>query len=105
MRPLSALTPLEAHLREQVLSLAGLTPVHLARLRTRAAERGITGLRLYNAAGAWLELLTDAPLTSSEAVVLADVLTAAMNRPVNVVRLEDLQGAARGAAWALAVPL
>lgn len=88
-----------------LLALAGLTPLRLARMRARAAEAGVTDLRLANAAGAWLELMTDAPIAPADATALADALTAATNRPVHVVRLSDVAAGERAAAWALAVPL
>jgi hypothetical protein len=108
-RAASSLTPLEAHLRTELLALTGLTHGRIERLRAEAMAAGVPELRLLHAAGAWLELVTTHPLTPIAACALADVLTAAIQRPVDVRVVKALPLAEGGrdptSEWARAVPL
>ena len=83
-RPPARLTPLEAHLRTEVLALAGLTRDRIDRIKAEATRAGVPELRLLHAAGAWLELVTTHPLSPEQAEALGDVLTATIQRPVDV---------------------
>jgi hypothetical protein len=108
-RTVSSLTPLEAHLRAELLALAGLTAARLARIRAEATAAGVPELRLLHAAGTWLTFVTTVPLTDAQAAALADAVTATIRRPSEVRVLPALFSTAGDAdasgAWARAVPL
>lgn len=84
-----------------MLALLGLAPDRLAAAHARAMAAGAPDLRVHAAgpAGAWLVLLTDAPLAPAAADALADVGTGLLGQPVDVRPLGRLPVDDADRAW------